>query len=272
MLQKTFQVRYHLRQGQTFRQMEHLQRCLQEIAALGYHIVTLSEYEEVYRQGRDTAWSTSSHNADQEQSKQTTHPAGYLPQGISLLAQGEAMKFANDMSHHLWLSAFPLARYDPIKSFFCGLVFPAQANTCSIMITLSSISFAAKTSDALAVFESWLNLFRLMWRIWQPLYAHSYAPHTGWPEPDASEIQAAHLSSLYEVNFFGQELVQHLGQKHLSQTPSWRVQPLDQQDALLIPEFIFVPRGQANGQGELAAQHLGLQHFWRGRYLPTPAP
>ena len=288
MLQKTFQMHYHLRTGASFRRPKIMQTFLQEIAALGYHIVTLSEYETIYRRGRDFFMHSSGGNdaasssfilppasgdeKDPQVEAQATTPAGYLPRGVSVLALGEATKFATDQGHHLWLAAFPVAQHELTSSFTCGLAFPAQSNTASLMITLATVGFAARISDSLLVLERWLDLFTVMWRAWQPLYAHSYAPHADWPEPDDAEVQAGRLLYLYEINFLGSEMVKLSGREHVLHTPAWRVRALDQESILLIPEFIFLPRGAEARQGELAARHLVLRRFLRGHYLPTPTP
>lgn len=283
MLQRTFQMHYHLPMGTSFRNMETMQTFLQAIALLGYHVVALSEYETIYRQGRSFFTLPSTGDTPAAGSgfftlppapgdQQDSTPAEYLPQGVSVLALGEAAKFATNDGHHLWLAAFPVAQNELASSFTCGLAFPAQSNTASIMLTLTTIGFAARTGDALVVFERWQELFKAMWRVWQPLYAHSFAPHSDWPEPEDADVQAAHLPYLYEINFFGSQLVAHSGKERLLQTPAWRVHALDNDSILLIPEFIFVPRGAETKQGELAAQHLGMRSFLRGRYLPSPAP
>lgn len=276
MLQRVFQIRYHLPEGMTFHNAELMLEFLNEVAEPGYRVVALSEHEPIYSRGRDFFAQQTNDNgvnesdtaqmADKDPDQLEAKPSNQLTQGVSLLARSEALKFVNDPHQHLWLAAFPVVQDELSSSFSCGLAFPTQFNTSSVMITLTSLGFANKLSDALTVFEKWLELFSIMWRVWQPFYAHSYAPLTDWPEPADADVQASRLPYLYEINLLSAKLVDVLGRERVLQTPAWRVRPDANDSILLIPEFIFTERD--SGQGELAAQHLGMSKYFRGEYLP----
>lgn len=257
MLQKTVQLHYHLQEQTIHRDIYFLQSLVHDIAALGYYVVALSEYESIYRHGQGYYLQQLARSDNEFQ-------------GISVLAESELLKYAEDEHQALRLVAFPTLQDELARSYTCGLHFPARSLTASLIISLSSIGFSTSLAASETIFERWLDIFSALWRNCQPLYAHSSSPFHAWPEPGDEDLQNASLDYLYEINYFSEQFVTQLGKERLQQTPAWRVSPVGQTSFLLVPEFIFAPR--LPGQGEKVAQDLGMKRFVAGQYLPQLQP
>lgn len=256
MLQKILQMHYHLGEDQLLANILSIQECLQEISSSGYNIAVVSEYEKIIHQGKEAFFAEKNGISDYER--------------ISPYAQGEIKKFVEGTQPYLWLALFPTPQNALATSFTCGLVLSAPAHAASFMVTFAHLGAIADPLQASPLCEHLLMLFSSMWRHWPWLYAHSYDPHSTWPEPNENELAAGRCPLLYDINFLSQKLVQQIGWPRLRSAQPWKLDHSGQGGVLLVPAFPF--QIEATAQGTSVAEQLGMSRFLSGRYLPSTQP
>jgi hypothetical protein len=137
----------------------------------------------------------------------------------------------------LTMIAYSTEREGPIGGF--DFRFHFEPTSCHIVITLNHIAFMQREETCQLAFVRWLNLFLAVYEVWQPAYGYCYPVYIAWPEPTQQDIDLHRVPCLYEINFLGPAIVAQLGRERVFSTPAWKVQPLSDGGALIVPEFYF---------------------------------
>lgn len=258
MILRTVAVQYHLQEGATFHRKKAMWRFLHGIAALGYHLTSLSEIDNVYEGWRQTL----SGRPRIPGSAVSNNLNDFFTSGISAVLHSEMTTFVEEKGRKFWVSAFSIVRSGPLSGFKFDISF--DATTSLMAITLTTNAFIANPIESYQVFLHWLDLFQVMYRIWHPIYGHSFSAEADWPEPTSEELRTCCASNLYEINFLSPDFVEQLGREQVLSTPGWKVQSLDDGGVLIVPELIFADQNPELWK-ELV-QHLGMVKSFRGKY------
>ena len=106
-----------------------------------------------------------------------------------------------------------------------------------------------------ACYEEFLRMLPVVYAQWHPLYMYDFDGGI-LPETDRANTLALTPRYLYPINLFGPELVEHMGAERVFSAPAWRVAPLDDGGALVVPNGGYA--GVSGNHNAAVAAHLGL--------------
>lgn len=252
MIQQTMLMHYHLSGEDALRDQGTIERFLTEVAGLGYSLATFTYPVNLAALIQNVPSETP----------------GKAATALSPMLQSDLELFAGGKNASLWVLAFPEVQKTPF--FKCGIAFHASSATLSLIMRLETIAFATSENEGIHVFEQWLTFFQQTYAVWQPIYAHSLVPASKWPEPTEADLKSGHVPYLYEINFFGPDLVEGLGKERLQSVPAWRVQALANGGMALVPECIYARRDPH--LWEAALHHLAMKRAFWHHYVPVARP
>jgi hypothetical protein len=192
-----------------------------------------------------------------EKQKRARGPfANALKPGVSEGLRREVLIYMAERMEQLTIAARSMARSPLVRGFEFTVTLAPQEGY--ILLSIEQERFFRPTLDGLAKYRYWIKIIEKTCACWQPLYAHEFT-HQGPPSvnPSWEDVHALEIPALYDLNIYGPELVQQIGQERLLDTPAWVVRELEGQACLLIPTDRYgVAPGSYNYED--VARHLGF--------------
>lgn len=110
------------------------------------------------------------------------------------------------------------------------------------------------------MYEHFLEALQLIYQVYHPIYAYQFDPRDGRAVTTREETLTSQIHTLYDINFFGPDLVEKIRRERLESAPAERVVPLDDGGIMLLPYVFLSPNSHVYNIKSIkqVADHLGL--------------
>lgn len=225
------------------------------IAARGYYLTTMAEYSDVYE-----AWSEELYGPRPGRITDNIGPvidlAVVFASGLSETFQQRFADYQTQRRENLSIVAFSTARTGALKGFSISLKLDSSKGM--VYVSVSDGYFKIEEGNyGFLRFEHWLELIKLIYITWKPVYAYAFDYIGGGPVPQRQNALNLDVTWLYAINLWGPEVVDKFGREHVLRTPAWLLYTFEDGGILLVPDFFYYPATPPNSIYKAAA-HLNL--------------
>lgn len=238
----------YTRRNADVRQPAALATWVQEMVAHGFLVIGAGE--RTTRRAWMRAWATGAPT--------TPLPPELQTPAISPAANAAIQQFDAGQNEKLSLMFLSLATTPP----FVGLYFTLdlQAADGILQATTDERCFVRDGQPDEAQYANWLALLQRIYVLWHPLLAFTINDEGDFL---TTRDQALHFTPayLYDVNFFGPEIVEAIGRDRFADLPAWRNESLDDGGILLVPAPYFAVDGPPVYDAIAERLGLGKQDF-----------
>jgi len=198
----------------------------------------------------------------EEQQAKRELAAPYIQQitrpGITDQVRQEVLAFTSSETATLKVKAEGTAYAGALQHFAFSLSIMPEDHYLTLQY--STTFFARKTAaeESVRAYEQWLAVCTACYLFSQAIYAYEWNSNGSIPTTDEEDLEQRQPSMLYEVNFFGPEMVANLGGlAYVQQTPAQIVRPLENGGVMVLPEISWYPgSGSQTYSWAKSAKHL----------------
>ena len=185
-------------------------------------------------------------------------PTGPLPvelqtPTISPAASAAIQQFDGGQTDKVSLMLLSLATNSPQAGLYFTLDVDAAEGT--LQATTDEQCFIHDGQPDSAQYIYWLTVLQRLYTLWHPILAFTVDDEGDFLTTQAQALQHR-PAYLYDVNFFGPEIVASLGRERFVDLPAWQNIALDDGGILLVPAPYASP--DAPSGYEVIADRLGL--------------
>jgi hypothetical protein len=217
----------YLREGENYGEANKIFRTLTEVAGRGFFVSTFDEMIQTISQGpADKARISSALLAETQ--AYISGGESYLSAHASASARSELMGFR--------FGCLSLSRSDEMM-----LIDVDDWHFRLHASAREDARFPQWRHDMFRRYETWLEMVKLVYQVWHPLYMYDFSGTTLWPETSCADARKLQPQHLYEHNIFGPEFVEHIGRERFQEAAAlaWRLEWLDDGGVLLIPNDLY---------------------------------
>ncbi len=197
------QLDLFLRIAESLHNREMVQRYLQLLVSLGYHLRVLRE-------------ENVSDNAAPE---------------ISLMAQQALEAYLTRQQANLHLHASYLGRL----RIEMWITFNSEEGILSFSVDHEHFN---GSDEGRAAFGALVEMFKATYAYWHPFYGYEW--YDGEPKAARVALLVTYdIHHLFSINFLGPEIVEKIGRERILSAPAWRNELLDDGGVLLIPDNVY---------------------------------
>jgi hypothetical protein len=256
-------VVFYLHDRDAIYDFERIQRVLQTLATKGFYVFANAESEKIW-----PLW------CERTRSEEVTEVQESLQAGVSSLALSEAKQFCATKALFCALQGVAIAPEVYSKNgkrLLCGFEWGLGFDREQGVVYISYLRhYFTAGRDEWEAYHFFLEMTRLIYTIWHPMYGYTLDMRGGEAETPRDEILAYKISYLYEINLYGPQIVEMIGRERVESAPAQIVTPLDDGGILLVPCENLLPDFYRYSYSA-AARHLGLVPPYRVGNAPTEA-
>ncbi len=172
---------------------------------------------------------------------------------ISALARDEIQRFISGKADNLSLSMLSLATTSPMAGFRFTLELNAADGTLQALADEGDFRLNGQADHDR--YDQWVTLLRTIYSQWHPIFAFAVDEAHDFMTTREQALQFG-PACLYDINFYGPEIVDRLGRERFQNLNAWKITDLDDGGILLIPTPYYTVNSPYDRRA--IAERLGL--------------
>jgi hypothetical protein len=244
-------VLFYFHKSEEMYEIERIQRFLQALAAKGYYV-----FADIESAALEPLWHEWTRDSADEAQVPAPWQAGVSPQALTMVEQfcAERQKFLMLQGYAVSTEVYSTGGRKLLGGFAWNLGFAEEQGMVYLGYLRHHFTVIADEWEAYAHL---LEVIRLTYDLWHPLYGYTIDPRGGERDTPREEILAHTISYLYDINLFGPEIVEKLGRERVESAPAQIITSLDDGGLMLVPCENLLPDFLQYSYSQVA-EHLGL--------------
>lgn len=241
---------------------EELTRLLDFLVQNGFFLYAGAEDQPVFLAMLHYARPEALAGDTEEQQAKRRLAAPYIQQitrpGITDQLRQEALAFTSSSATALEIRAQGTSHAGDLQHFAFTLSITPEDHYVTLQYSTASFARKATVEESVRAYEQWLAVCIACYLFSRAIYAYEWNSNGSIATTDEEDLEQRKPSMLYEVNFFGPEMVANLGGlAYVQQTPAQIVRPLENGGAMVLPKVAWYPASSPSTYSwAKAAKHL----------------
>lgn len=173
----------------------------------------------------------------------------------------QALRETQGTTYAPWhLQAYSLNPAEPFGGFSfeigSGRIDEEDESHGSIYLNYLYRHFDESTNQS-GMYEQFLQALQAFYDAYHPIYGYQLDPRDDRDLTTLEDVEVLNIHTLYEINFFGPEVVEKLGRERIESAPAERIASLNDGGIMLLPEVYFSSQASLYSPRKVA-EHLML--------------